>query len=93
MYLEKSLSLMMNDKSKNNISSNNYSTILSKLKSQRILFCDYMKLWLETHKFKLQGNTYETYYGQIYNHIAPYFAEEGIYLDEINVFLSAKLDR
>lgn len=38
---------------------------------------------MESHKNKLQPNTYETYLGNINNHIYPYFRDKSLYLKEI----------
>lgn len=86
MYLEKLTnysSSSLKNESENSLLGDSKPSISSIIGSKRILFCDYMRLWLEIHRNKLQGNTYETYYGQIESHIYPYFAEEGIFLDEV----------
>lgn len=54
--------------------------------SKSILFCDYLKLWLEDAKENLQPNTYESYQLNIDIHIFPYFKANGVLLTEMTYF-------
>ncbi len=81
MYLDKNSTSLLNHENNSVMTPTKALRVISS--KQDILFCDYMVLWLETRKNKIQPNTYETYHGQIINHIYPYFAEEGIYLREL----------
>lgn len=45
-----------------------------------ILFCDFLKEWLETRRIHLSPNTYVTYLGELNNHLYPYFLDTGVSL-------------
>lgn len=51
-----------------------------------ITVADYFKLWLEDIKLNVRPNTYRSYYGNMMNHIIPYFEKEKIKLYELESY-------
>lgn len=49
----------------------------------KILFCDFVKKWIELNKPNLQVTTYDGYIHMLNKHIYPYFKEKGITLNKI----------
>lgn len=50
-----------------------------------VLFCDYVPLWLDNHKQKLDPVTFESYNNIVCSHIIPYFKDKNLRLDKIKV--------
>ena len=48
-----------------------------------VLFCDYIRVWLEETKIAVELSTYEGYKNMIDKHIYPYFESLGISLDNL----------
>lgn len=48
-----------------------------------ILFSDYLMLWLEKKKNKVEVTTFDGYKMQVEKHIAPYFAQKGLKLSDL----------
>ena len=49
-----------------------------------VLFCEYVKVWLEETKPRLAQITYEGYKSYVDVHIYPYFKKLGVTLRELN---------
>ena len=48
---------------------------MSEIGSHKILFSDYMKIWLSSMKTQIALSTYESYHQIIHQKVAPYFCE------------------
>ena len=48
-----------------------------------IPFCEYVKMWLEETKLRVEQTTYEGYEGIIKTHIYPYFKKLNVSLDDL----------
>lgn len=48
-----------------------------------ISFSDYLEKWLETIKLTVRPNTYRSYYGNMKNHIIPYFKANPVEIQDI----------
>lgn len=81
--------------------------ILNELKAQyedtdytepsKVLFCDYLRNWVELNKGNVQMTTYDGYIHMLNKHIYPYFKTNGIYLSkvkpmDIQRYYAAKID-
>lgn len=53
------------------------------IEPSKILFCDFLKKWIELNKPNLQVTTYDNYIHMLNKHIYPYFKEKGILLSKI----------
>jgi len=49
-----------------------------------VLFCDYVKVWLEDKKPGISVGSYECYQSQVDGHICPYFKKLGVSLMDLN---------
>ena len=49
----------------------------------KILFCDYVKLWVEGERGKVQVTTYDNYVHMLNRHIYPYFKKLGLPLAKV----------
>lgn len=49
----------------------------------KITVAEYFKMWLDDYKTQVKPNTYRNYYGNMTNHIIPYFERQKILLQEL----------
>ena len=56
---------------------------LEYLSPTKVLFCDFIKEWVDLSKMKVQVTTYDNYVHMLNRHIYPYFKEIGVLLSKI----------
>lgn len=61
----------------------NSQKINVQIEKEDMPFSDFLALWLSKRKPALSPNTYDTYRGELRNHLSPYFSETGATLQTI----------
>lgn len=56
----------------------------------KILFCDFLRDWVDMSKQRVQATTYMNYKNMLQKHLYPYFEELGIRLQDVNVDIIQK---
>lgn len=51
-----------------------------------ITVAEYLIIWLDEIKIRVKPNTYRSYYGNMVNHIIPYFKDKGILLQDLKPY-------